>query len=348
MKTSTLFGLVVLIFLLVPIYIKAFTIQGHIHNAESSFIYLTSSWQRKDTLRLDAQGYFQTTITHSPYEKVFYLSWTAKDSYGRLINILVDPTDIVEIQASGKREKMTYLRGDLKRKQYLNFLLEKTSVLNHWLYKLEEVQQREANQEIFRYLDTLFVQDPLLAVECIGFMRYTLFTDDFRWEKMPKIWTQLNAIPDSIKLNSKIFQGLDAHFWPGKTMCELNFLDSSQVLHLTKELSGLPLLVIFEPAYRSAKLSRAEFLIQYEKLHGKVNFLTLAEEPYFEDWQKWVCERPLPWLQGFWVADEQMSSLQLLEHFHGTPHSILLDQNRKIIAFNPDLETLISFAQKNH
>lgn len=348
MRTSKPFfsnSLLILLTALIPLKGMAFTIQGRISNAKSAQIFLHSSWKRKDTLALDATGYFQATIAHSPYEKVFSLQWVAEDGYGRYLSMLVEPEDVVRVEARGKKEKLNYLKGDLKRKDYLHFLLEKTSGLDHRLPGLKRGQREVANQEIFRYLDTLFVQEPLLAVECIGFMRYTLFTDDFRWRKMPKIWEQLNAIPDSIKLNSKIYQELNTHFWPGKTMLDLMFQDASQGFHRTDEFRDKPLLLIFENADPSSILFRSEVVPYYDQLKGTLHVLSLAEEPYLEEWQERVKAQPLPWTQGFLVADETMTSLQLLEYFHGTPRSVLLDQNRKIIAFNPELEAVISFVQ---
>jgi hypothetical protein len=76
--------------------------------------------------------------------------------------------------------------------------------------------------------------------------------------------------------------------------------------------------------------------------------LSIAREDYFSDWQKYVRKNPLPWQQGFWVSDESIDRAGLWENYHlnSVPLDILIDQNRKIISFNPSPDEVLAFLDK--
>jgi thiol-disulfide isomerase/thioredoxin len=327
----------------------ALTISGRITSAKSSYVHFRSSWDRRDSFQLDHKGYFSTTLTISPYEKAFDLSWVAKDGYGRGIAMLLDPDDVVEITGNHKGEKVEFIKGDVARKNYLNDLLEKTNGLNHRKYDFGEEKRDSVNREIFRYLDTLFVEDPVLAIDCIGFMRYTLFADEYSWGKLPHIWKSIQSVPADVKENSFTYKKLANRLWPGKTMLELSFVDTSKISHRSDEWSGEPILLMFGSSWcRPCRLNNQAYLAQYEALKDKIVLLNISKEEHFRDWQEYALKNQLPWQQGFWVSDESLDSDGLWETYHlnAVPLDILIDQNRKIISFNPGIDEVLAFLNK--
>lgn len=324
----------------------ALTISGRITNAKTGVIHFRSSWARHDSFQLDHKGYFSATLNISPYEKAFDLSWVAKDGYGRGVGMLLDPDDVVEITGNHQGEKVEFIKGDVVRKNYLNDLLEKTSGLNHRRYKFSNEKTDSINQEIFRYLDTLFIEDPVLAIEAIGFMRYTLFSVGDCWEKLPHIWQLIESVPADIKESSFTYKKLANRLWPGKTMLELSFVDTSKISRRSDEWHGKPILLMFGSSWcRPCRLNNQAYLAQYEGLKDKIVLLGIAKEEYFSDWQEYALKNQLPWQQGFWVSDENIDSGGLRETYHlnAIPLDILIDQNRKIISFNPSIDEVLAF-----
>ncbi len=327
----------------------ALSISGRITNAKTKVIHFRSSWDRRDSFQLDHKGYFSATLNISPYEKSFHLSWVAKDGYGQMVYMLLDPDDVVEITGNHKGGSVEFIKGDVARKNYLNDLLEKTSGLNHRKYDFGKEKRDSINREIFRYLDTLFVEDPVLAIECIGFMRYTLFVDEYSWGKFPHVWQSIESVPVDIKENSFTYKKLNNRLWPGKTMLELSFVDTSKTSHRSDEWREKPILLMFGNSWsRPSRLNNQAYLAQYEGLKDKIVLLSIAKEEYFSDWQKYARKNQLPWQQGFWVSDESIDRDGLRETYHlnAVPLDILIDQNRKIISFNPSIDEVLAFLNK--
>ena len=327
----------------------ALTISGRITNAKTRFIHFRSCWDRRDSFQLDEKGYFSATLSISPYEKSFDLSWVAKDGYGRGVYMLLDPDDVVSITGNNKGGRVEFIKGNVARKNYLNDLLEKTSGLNHRKYDFGEEKRDSIDREIFRYLDTLFIEDPVLAIEAIGFMRYTLFSEGDSWKKFPHIWQSLESVPADVKENSFTYKKLNNRLWPGKTMLELSFVDTSKISHRSDEWSGKPILLMFGSSWcRPCRLNNQAYLAQYERLKDKIVLLNISTEEYFSDWQKYALKNRLPWQQGFWVSDESIDEDGLRENYHlnFVPLDILIDQNRKIIRFNPSIDEVLAFLNK--
>lgn len=327
----------------------ALSISGRIANAKTRFVHFRSCWDRRDSFQLDEKGYFSATLNISSYEKSFHLSWVAKDGYGQMVYMLLDPDDVVEITGNQKGGSVKFIKGDVARKNYLNDLLEKTSGLNHRKYDFGEEKRDSVDREIFRYLDTLFIKDPVLAIECIGFMRYTLFANAYSWGKFPHIWQSMESVPADVKENSFTYKKLNNRLWPGKTMLELSFVDTSKTSHRSDEWQGKPILLMFGNSWcRPCRLNNQAYLAQYEGLKDKIVLLSIAKEEYFSDWQKYARKNQLPWQQGFWVSDESIDRDGLWETYHlnAVPLDILIDQNRKIISFNPSIDEVFTFLNK--
>lgn len=332
-----------------PGSMEALTISGRITNAKSRFVHFRSCWDRRDSFQLDEKGNFSATLSISPYEKIFHLSWKIKGGYGQMIYMQLDPDDVVEITGNQKGGSTKFIKGNVERKNYLNDLLEKTSGLNHRKYDFGEEKKDSIDGEIFRYLDTLFVEDPVLAIECIGFMRYTLFASEYSWTKFPHVWQSLESVPADVKENSFTYKKLHNRLWPGRTMLELSFVDTSKISHRSDEWQHKPMLLRFGNSWCSAcVLNDQAYLAQYEELKDKIVLLSISTEEYFSDWQKYARKNPLPWQQGFWVSDESIDSDELWENYHlnSVPLDILIDQNRKIISFNPSIDEVLAFLDK--
>lgn len=332
-----------------PASMAALTISGRITNAKSNYVHFRSCWDRRDSFQLDEKGYFSATLSISPYEKIFHLSWKIKGGYGQMIYMQLDPDDVVEITGNQKGGSTKFIKGNVERKNYLNDLLEKTSGLNHRKYDFGEEKRDSIDREIFRYLDTLFIEDPVLAIETIGFMRYTLFSEGDSWKKFPHVWQSLESVPADVKENSFTYKKLNNRLWPGRTMLELSFVDTSKISHRSDEWSGKPILLRFGNSWCSAcALNDQTYRAQYEEVKDKIVLLSISTEEYFSDWQKYVRKNPLPWQQGFWVSDESIDSDGLWESYHlnAVPLDILIDQNRKIISFNPSIDEVLAFINK--
>lgn len=328
----------------------ALTISGRITNAESNIIYLKSSWQRSDTLALDQRGEFSVSINNSQYEKIFYLSWKAIDGYGRFLSLILEPTDIVRITGDMNGEKTDYIQANLQRKNYLNVLMNKTSGTNHArVVMANEAEIDSAALEIFTYLDTLFRVDPILGIECLGFMRKTLFRDDYSWQQMPKVLKYIESVPADVKANLPIYPVLLEALWPGKSMLELSFLDAEEKLHSTLEIEGKPILILFGASWCGpCRVNNEALRPKFELLQGKIELLGISIEMEFDNWQAYVNEKNYPWQQGFWVGDENTDREVLGDKYHLNfiPLAILIDQNRKIISFNPNIDEVLAFLNK--
>lgn len=332
-----------------PGSMEALTISGRITNAESSYVHFRSCWDRRDSFRLDEKGNFNATLNISPYEKIFHLSWKIKNGYGQMIYMLLDPNDVLEITGNQKGGSVKFIKGDVARKNYLNDLLEKTSGLNHQKYDFGEEKRDSIDREIFRYLDTLFLEDPVLAIESIGFMRYTLFADEYSWTKFPHVWQSLESVPADVKENSFTYKKLNNRLWPGRAMLELSFVDTSKISHRSDEWSGKPILLMFGSSWcKPCRLNNQVYLAQYERLKDKIVLLNISTEEYFSDWQEYALKNRLPWQQGFWVSDESLDEDGLRENYHlnFVPLNILIDQNRKIISFDPSIDEVLAFLNK--
>lgn len=328
----------------------ALTISGRITNAESNTIYLKSSWQRSDTLALDQRGEFSVSINNSPYEKIFYLTWKAIDGYGRFLFLILEPTDIVWVSGDMNGEKIDYIQADLQRKNYLNVLMNKTSGTNHErVVMTDQAEIDSANLEIFTYLDTLFQVDPILGIECLGFMRWTLFRDDYSWQLMPKILKYLESVPADVKANLPIYPVLLEALWPGKSMLELSFLDAEEKLHSTLEFADKPILILFGASWcQPCREKNEDFRSKFELLQGKIELLGISTEREYDRWKPYVEEKNYPWKQGLWMGDELVNEEVLREKYHlyFIPLAVLIDQNRKIISFNPSIDEVLAFLNK--
>jgi thiol-disulfide isomerase/thioredoxin len=333
-----------------PGSMEALTISGRITNAESNIIYLKSSWQRGDTLTLDQKGEFSVSINNSPYEKIFYLSWKAIDGYGRFLSLILEPTDIVWVSGDMKGEKIDYIQANLQRKNYLNVLMNKTSGTNH--AKVVMTNQAEidsANLEIFTYLDTLFQVDPILGIECLGFMRKTLFRDDYSWQQVSKVLKYIESVPADVKANLPIYPILLEALWPGQSMLELSFLDAEEKLHSTLEIEGKPMLILFGASWCvPCREKNEKFRSKNEFLQDKIQLLGISTERDYDRWKSYVEEKNYPWKQGLWMGDEFVNDEVLREKYHlyFIPLAVLIDQNRKIISFNPSIDEVLAFLNK--
>lgn len=328
----------------------ALTISGRITNAESNIIYLKSSWQRTDTLALDQRGEFSVSINNSPYEKIFYLTWKAIDGYGRFLSLILEPTDIVWVSGDMNGEKIDYIQANLQRKNYLNVLMNKTSGTNHArVVMANEAEMDSATLEIFTYLDTLFRVDPILGIECLGFMRKTLFRDDYSWQQLPKILKYIESVPADVKANLPIYPVLLEALWPGKSMLELSFLDAEEKLHSTLEFADKPILILFGASWcQPCREKNEDFRSKFELLQGKIEILGISTEQQYDRWKSYVEEKNYPWKQGLWMGDELVNNEVLREKYHlyFIPLAVLIDQNRKIISFNPSIDEVLAFLNK--
>ena len=132
-------------------------------------------------------------------------------------------------------------------------------------------------------------------------------------------------------------------------MLELSFVDTSKISHRSDEWSGKPILLMFGSSWcRPCRLNNQAYLAQYERLKDKIVLLNISTEEYFSDWQKYALKNRLPWQQGFWVSDESIDEDGLRENYHlnFVPLDILIDQNRKIISFNPSVDEVFTFLNK--
>lgn len=328
----------------------ALTISGRITNAKSSYVHFRSCWDRRDSFRLDEKGNFNATLNISPYEKSFDLSWVAKDGYGRGVYMLLDPDDVVSIIGNNKGESVKFIKGDIVRKNYLNVLMNKTSGTNH--AKVGMTNQAEidsANLEIFTYVDTLFQVDPILGIECLGFMRKTLFSDDYSWQQLPKVLKYIESVPADVKANLPIYPVLLEALWPDKSMLELSFLDTEEKLHSTLEIEDKPMLILFGASWCvPCREKNEEFRSKIELLQGKIELLGISTEREYDRWKSYVEEKNYPWKQGLWMGDELVNNELLREKYHlyFIPLVVLIDQNRKIISFNPSTEEVFTFLSK--
>ncbi len=328
----------------------ALTISGRITNAKSNTIYLKSSWQRKDTLVLDSRGFFSVSINNSLYEKFFFLTWKGTDGHGRSLSLILEPTDIVRITGDMKGEKIEYIQGDLKKKNYLELLFDKTIGTNHARDAMNtDAEIDSAVLEIFTYLDTLFRVDPILGIECLGLMRRTLFSGEYCWKQLPKILEYIESVPADVKENLPVYRILIDALWPGKLMQELNFLDIQEKVHSTLEIEGKPMLILFGASWCGpCRVNNEALRSKFELLQGKIELLGISIEMEFDNWQAYVNEKNYPWQQGFWVGDENTDREVLGEKYHlyFIPLVVLIDQNRKIISFNPSIDEVFTFLNK--
>jgi hypothetical protein len=97
---------------------------------------------------LDKNGFFSLEHNIGNWEKQFFLTWITVDGYQKEFSLILDQDDVANIYVDASKEKVFFEKGDVKRKEKINRLIENIYFNNHEKVSLVNEEYEEMNKLI--------------------------------------------------------------------------------------------------------------------------------------------------------------------------------------------------------